>query len=331
MNTIRKTFAALALLSVLVLPWSAYGQGNFIPSPAQQIPMTQDPPTPANINISYSGPNGPNDITYFVVATTARGIVLSQPATLRGAGAISASNTVIVTWSAVPGATTYDLLKLVNTTGLTVPCTCRLTLATTTRAVTDTGAALQAYTLGTAVPLVNATIGMDNQSRAYPYLTVVGPVDSTQLTLAPSIDVSNGFATAFVTSGRTTAVTRGSTVSSLCTGTVSSGQIFMPYQPVGTACNDTSSGLNNQLLVAGTSQATNLRAVAVTGGVTAASGVVTLLRNGVATGLSCTIGTGLTCSNTSTRLNISGGDILTVVILGTAGETLANVLVSFDW
>jgi hypothetical protein len=30
-------------------------------------------------------------------------------------------------------------------------------------------------------------------------------------------------------------------------------------------------------------------------------------------------------------LNISGGDILTVVILGTAGETLANVLVSFDW
>jgi hypothetical protein len=75
----------------------------------------------------------------------------------------------------------------------------------------------------------------------------------------------------------------------------------------------------------------NLRVLAVTGGVSAASGVVTVLVNGVATGLSCTTGTSTTCSDTSTRINVVAGDVLTTVILGVAGETLANVNVSFDW
>jgi hypothetical protein len=56
-----------------------------------------------------------------------------------------------------------------------------------------------------------------------------------------------------------------------------------------------------------------------------------VLVNGVATGLSCTTGTSTTCSNTSTRINVVAGDVLTTVILGVAGETLANVNVSFDW
>lgn len=325
---------ALALYLFLLVCMTGVGSAqDFIANPAAEIPMVGPPPVSAVVTANYNGVQGGDNITYWVVANTPRGDVVSQPATVIRAAATSGSNTVIVSWTAVVGATSYDVIKQLNSTSLPSSCTCAVVVATTTRSVTDNGQALSAFTLGSVIPTARAQIRINNSSQAFPFISVNGPqLPGTIAFLTPALSVTNGFATTFTTNGMTTASTRGSTISSLCTGTISSNAtIFMPFQPTGTACTDTSEGLNNQLLVAGPTQLSNLRVLAGTAGLLAESGVVTVRVNGIDTGLSCTVGTATTCSNTSDRIAVVAGDVVTVLVRSRTSDTLANILVSFDW
>ena len=148
--------------------------------PMQQLTMWQTPPPQvASASAVYTGTvSGGSQIFYWVVVRYPRGAALpSAPAVASntpGSANLTASRLVTVSWSSMPGASSYDVLRSNTATyPAQTSCTCAVALATTATSVTDTGGALSAYppsTLGSAsTALFNLQI--NNRDEALPYLT----------------------------------------------------------------------------------------------------------------------------------------------------------------
>jgi hypothetical protein len=108
-----------------------------------------------------------------------------------------------------------------------------------------------------------------------------------------------------------------------CGGTLTSSSTLFLAPP---ACATT--GFETPVPVAGTAQ--NLYVKAGTAGRLAASGVVTLVKNGSATALTCTIGTATTCNDTTHTVAIAKGDSVKFQVTTQSSETLANVEAAFQ-
>ena len=100
--------------------------------------------TPTGLALSGAGSTGGGTTyTYFVVATDANGyksLVSAQVQTTTGQAVLNAANPIIISWTPVNGAVSYDVLKTNIST---------LLGTTTQTSLTDTGQATSAYTAPT--------------------------------------------------------------------------------------------------------------------------------------------------------------------------------------
>jgi hypothetical protein len=87
---------------------------------------------------------------------------------------------------------------------------------------------------------------------------------------------------------------------------------------------------NAAVVISSSGTIKNLRALVSAGGVNASSGVVTIVKNGVAQSLTCTIGTGTTCNDSADSFAIVAGDRIRAQFTTQAAETLADVRVSVE-
>ena len=141
--------------------------------PAQQLILSApDPQAPSNVTASYTGSPGSDTLYYWVVANYPGGESSLAPAPpLRSVGALTASNSVLVSWRAVGGATSYDVLRTTSPTVPTNGCSCVVSAATTSTFTSDTGAALTAWTEN-SISAASATISVNNTSEANPYVNL---------------------------------------------------------------------------------------------------------------------------------------------------------------
>lgn len=108
--------------------------------------------TPTAPTITPTGTAGTTTYTYYIVATDRNGnktLASAAGTTTTGNATLSATNYNAISWTSVPGAVSYDVLK--GTTAIS------LALAVTGTSVNDTGQATSAYT----APTRNATADMN--------------------------------------------------------------------------------------------------------------------------------------------------------------------------
>ena len=156
-----------AMLALVFLCAGAHAQQAFTPYPTQTVRFETPPPLlPTNVRANYSGAFGANTFVYWVIAQHTRGASgLSVPATIRNVGTLAGDNAVIISWSAVAGANTYDIIRFTST-AIVLPCAaCRVATGVTGTSTSDTGAALGAQALAPA-PLAEAVYRLDNSSFA---------------------------------------------------------------------------------------------------------------------------------------------------------------------
>lgn len=118
-----------------------------------------------------------------------------------------------------------------------------------------------------------------------------------------------------------------------CTGTATSSSTLGLY---GTGPNETATTCTSTTLGSGVvmTQGRTLATLQVTAthvGVSASSGVVTVLRNGVATTITCTIGTATSCHDFAHTVAVSAGDLISIQFTTQASEVLAGVQASIIW
>jgi hypothetical protein len=111
-----------------------------------------------------------------------------------------------------------------------------------------------------------------------------------------------------------------------CNGTASAGSTLTLFGLGNfTALTCTQSGVAGSIPMPSAGTLKNLRVVAVTAGVNASSGVVTVMDNGVSTGITCTLGTGTTCNDTTHTASVAAGDLILIQFTTQGAETLAGV------
>lgn len=96
-----------------------------------------------------------------------------------------------------------------------------------------------------------------------------------------------------------------------------------------TTCTSTTIGSGVPISVAAT--ALSLRVTATAAGTNASSGVVTVLKNGVATTITCTIGTGTSCLDSTHSVAFADGDLISLQFTTQAADTLAGVKAQILW
>jgi hypothetical protein len=122
-------------------------------------------------------------------------------------------------------------------------------------------------------------------------------------------------------------------VQGACTGVATAGPTTLGLYGTGpnvtlTTCTSAAIGAGKVMDHAGT--AFMLKATATAGGVNASSGVVTVLKNGVATTVTCTIGTGTSCTDYTHTFTFVAGDLISINFTTQAAETLAGVTALVD-
>lgn len=163
MRKINTKWAALLLAAALAFVPSVTAQQAFTPYPTQTLRFETPPPLlPTGVRANYSGAFGSNTFVYWVIAQHTRGASgLSVPATVRNVGTLAGGNPVIISWNAVNGANTYDIIRFTST-AIVLPCAaCQVATGVTGTSTSDTGGALGAQTLAPA-PLAEAVYRLDN-------------------------------------------------------------------------------------------------------------------------------------------------------------------------
>lgn len=119
----------------------------------------------------------------------------------------------------------------------------------------------------------------------------------------------------------------GHTINGACTGVSTASSTLGLYgtgpNVTSTTCTSTTIGTGITMQTAGTIRALAVSATAA--GVNASSGVVTLLKNGVAQTLTCTVGTSTSCFDSTHTVSYAAGDLLSFQFTTQAAETLAGV------
>lgn len=145
-----------------------------------QVSLTAQPPPPVTVAGGIAvGARGGSTLYYWVIARYPAGAAQpSAPAVVPntvGEFNLSVSNYVTVNWSAMPGATGYDVLRSSSPVYPASPsCSCAVVLNTAGTSVNDTGSALSAYPpggLNAAVP-VNGYLTINNRDEALPYVNL---------------------------------------------------------------------------------------------------------------------------------------------------------------
>lgn len=145
-----------------------------------QVSLTAQPPPPVTVAGGIAvGARGGSTLYYWVIARYPAGTAQpSAPAVVSntvGEFNLSVSNYVTVNWSAMPGATGYDVLRSSSPVYPASPsCSCAVVLNTAGTSVNDTGGALSAYPPGgiNAAVQVNGYFTINNRDAASPYVNL---------------------------------------------------------------------------------------------------------------------------------------------------------------
>lgn len=120
----------------------------------------------------------------------------------------------------------------------------------------------------------------------------------------------------------------------ICTGTATSSATLYIKQYGSNACTNTAetTTAGAEILAEHAGFIQNLRAFAGTAGFAVGSGVITIGINGTGdTTVTCTIGTGTTCSDTTHSVAVTAGSRLYVKMVTAGTETLADVLITYEY
>jgi hypothetical protein len=143
-----------------------------------ELNLRQDPPAAVlseRVNAIYTGTTGGTTYYYWVVVRYPIGfaVPVSPVVVARAASTLGGGNSVALTWPAMPGASSYDVLRT-STPAAPSTCTCAVTLATTSTTVTDSGGALSAWPPAGlhAAGSANMVLQINNRDGGAPYITM---------------------------------------------------------------------------------------------------------------------------------------------------------------
>ncbi|MDE2103197.1 MAG: hypothetical protein KGL39_38480 [Patescibacteria group bacterium] len=111
-----------------------------------------------------------------------------------------------------------------------------------------------------------------------------------------------------------------------CSGTATASSTLGLYglgQWAALTCTSTTTTLGNVMDFAGTIRTLNVSATHA--GVSASSGVFTVMKNGSATTVTCTVGVGTACSDVTHQVSFNAGDVLSIQFTTQASEVLAGI------
>ena len=145
-----------------------------------QVSLTAQPPPPVTVAGGIAvGARGGATLYYWIVARYPSGSAQpSAPAIVPntvGEFNLSGANYVTVTWSLMPGATGYDVLRSNSPVYPASPtCTaCAVILNTSSSAVNDTGSALSAYPGAVSAAVqVNGYFSINNRDESTPFVNL---------------------------------------------------------------------------------------------------------------------------------------------------------------
>lgn len=169
--------------------------------------------------------------------------------------------------------------------------------------------------------------------------TFQAPATSNAIAVTNSAKFYDGGGNSF-SGGGSIAVTTGASIiadghslTGACTGTSTSSSTLGLYgtgpNVTAATCTSTNIGTGTVMTAARTLQ--GLVVNASHAGVSASSGVVTVLKNGSATAITCTIGTATFCSDGAHTVSTVAGDLISIQFTTQATEVLAGVNAFIDW
>jgi len=187
------------LLAVATGAGLLFGQPN-------ELNLRQDPP-PAiqseRVTATYTGTAGANTYYYWIVARYPIGFTVPTAPVIvaRAASSLGGGNSVALSWTALTGASSYDVLRT-STPAAPSSCTCAVTLATTSTSVTDSGGGLSAWppTGLAAAGSAQMLIQINNRDAGAPYIAMA--VQNAQRVLNYQLGLlKNGPAPSYVPPG----------------------------------------------------------------------------------------------------------------------------------
>lgn len=125
----------------------------------------------------------------------------------------------------------------------------------------------------------------------------------------------------------------GHSVKGICTGTATSSSTLGLFGtgPNETTTTCTSTTIGTGLVVTGARTLSGLMVTATHAGVSASSGVVTVMQNGNTTTITCTVGTGTSCSDFTHSVTTADGDRISIQFTTQGSEVLAGVNAFVEW
>lgn len=160
----RKLLLAVAMGAGLL-----FGQPN-------ELNLRQDPP-PAiqseRVTATYTGTAGATTYYYWIVTRYPIGFTVPTAPVIvaRAASSLGGGNSVALSWTAMAGASSYDVLRT-STPAAPSSCTCAVTLATTSTTLTDSGGGLSAWPPAGLHAAGSATmvLQINNRDGGAPYI-----------------------------------------------------------------------------------------------------------------------------------------------------------------
>jgi hypothetical protein len=131
-------------------------------------------PSPPGPQVAANQVGAPGTLPYYytVIVHYPSGTVQSTIATIaNGTTTLNGTNYNQLSWPALPGALTYDVLRL-PTNAFTGSCTCSIATGLTALNFSDQGGSLSSYTVGAPALAANAAIFVDNTDYNFPKLRV---------------------------------------------------------------------------------------------------------------------------------------------------------------
>lgn len=136
----------------------------------QEVRLEAAAPPPVQASASLVGAPGGRSVCYWVIVNYASGSRMSEPACVTNApSTYTVSNYVRVSWSAAPGAVSYDVLRTASDAGAGTCAACAVVTGSSAQTVNDTGGALGAYTY-TPARSARGQIRVENRDYAAPAL-----------------------------------------------------------------------------------------------------------------------------------------------------------------
>lgn len=144
----KKPIAFLALALALAFPARAQNlTANTVQTQTLIFPASDAVSQVSTVTVAPSV-YGTTSYYYWIVSRTASAVsVPAGPFIGQAPASLSSVQNILITWKPVSGIVSYDVLRTSSSTPPSGACGCAVTLAATLTSLTDSGAALQAYTV----------------------------------------------------------------------------------------------------------------------------------------------------------------------------------------